>query len=287
MSEFVWEKGEKGACLVKYLGEASRVEVPALQEGLAVTEIGPYAFHGHREVEEVTLPETVEKLGAHCFYDCRNLRRLCCADGIAESGDGCFKNCMALSSVEVKLLRHRFGFLKNLLEECSQKVSVDLTEQGALAARLLFPRFLQDYEENTAARIINQVTYGAGVHYRSCVGENGIDFVSYDGRFSLLTHLEEEAVCGETALGRLAAPAHLSEGAREMYLTFLHENLRELADAFVREERYDLTEALAELATESEREVILRAAQEAGALAMVSVLLQRHAARQEEDEFDL
>ena len=288
MEEFELVRNADGWTIGKYLGSASAVSVPERLNGLPVTELAAYAFYGKRELEEVTLPQTVRRVGAHCFYDCRNLRRIACHDGISESGDGCFKNCRALSEVTYALCGQRFGFLRNLLEECSRKVTVRFTEDGEVRAVLLFPRFLQDYEENTAARIINQVTYGAGVHYRACVGEHGIDFAGYDGRFSLLKNIEAEEICGETALYRLAYPMELKEAARAEYLDYLHRNLRELMEAFLAEERYDLAELLADAVSDAEREVLLRAAQEAGALSVVSSLLQKHAAkRRAEDEFDL
>ncbi|MBQ9562180.1 MAG: leucine-rich repeat protein [Lachnospiraceae bacterium] len=287
MGEFEWKACADGCVLTRYTGSAARAAVPEEVCGLAVREIGSYCFHGHRELERVTLPAGVKRLGAHCFYDCRNLRELAVSDGIRETADGCFKNCRSLHALDLTVREHHFTILKQLLDEVSRRVAVTIHFPDGACAKLLFPRFLQDYEENTAARIINQVTYGAGVHYRSCIGEHAIDYESYDGRFGLLVNLEEPEVCGEAALLRLSAPVRLSEKAAAEYEAYLHENLRELAGAFLAGERYELIELLADLASEAERDILLTCAQEAGALAVVSSLLQRRAGQAAEDEFDL
>ncbi|MBR1758014.1 MAG: leucine-rich repeat domain-containing protein [Lachnospiraceae bacterium] len=281
----IWKEAADGICLEKYEGDAERVSLPETALGRPVTEIGAYSFHGHREIVACALPKSVKRLGAHAFYDCRKLSKLSLSDQVTEIGDGAFKNCRLLSEIEVAVTMGHFAGLKNILEECSQKMVVTLHFVDGSQAKLVFPRFLQDYEENTAARIINQVTYGAGVHYRTCIEENRIDFVRYDARFDLLKNLEAEEVAGETAVYRLTYPQELSESAADIYRSFLLENVLGLTQTWLEKERLDLIEALADLVEEKEREVMLRTAQEKGVLAAVSLLLAKGRKTEAPDEW--
>lgn len=54
--------------ITKYEGKDAKVEIPTAIEGKAVTELGDYAFGDCRELDEVTVPKTVNKIGNGVFY---------------------------------------------------------------------------------------------------------------------------------------------------------------------------------------------------------------------------
>ena len=55
------------ACLVKYYGSEAVLTVPAELEGLKITEIADGAFSWNDDIENVILPEGVEKVGSQLF----------------------------------------------------------------------------------------------------------------------------------------------------------------------------------------------------------------------------
>lgn len=291
MDLYKWEKREDGIRILAYEGAETTVTVPDYIEGMPVTELGPYSFRNQRQLEAVSLPDHLGQLGAHCFYDCRNLKKVRLADGIRETGDGCFKNCRQMEQIEMHCIRKKMTVLRSILEECSQKITVMIWGKEG-ETRLIFPAYLQDYQENTQARIINQVTYGAGVHYRQCIREQGMDYRSYDSCFSLLSVIEQESVAGEAAVLRLQFPWELEEEYRRQYTVFLERNFDLLAETWIGDEKWELLEGLLSceiLGTEGISRLLMTA-HRLSALPAVSFLLQykkEHERKEEADEFAL
>ena len=66
--DFEYIKTEKGICITKYNGfNQKNVCVPSIIEDLPVIELGEKLFDGCSSIEEIILPDTVEKLGEYVF----------------------------------------------------------------------------------------------------------------------------------------------------------------------------------------------------------------------------
>ncbi|MCI8625002.1 MAG: leucine-rich repeat protein [Lachnospiraceae bacterium] len=201
-----------------------------------------YALAEHRELVEARLSKVVAKLGGHAFYNCRNLKRLFLWDTLQEMGDGAFKNCGKLSElVIVQSGKGSCAALKSILSELSGEFFIsfvkeepDKTWQSVVRNQIYIPSYLHDYEENTEARIINQVTYGAGVHYRECIREAGVDYAAYDRLFARCIPLDTDAAW-KVAFFRCVYPWELHREAEKQYRIYLQENRNEIGKRLCKE----------------------------------------------------
>ena len=92
---------------VKYLGVKS-VEIPekVTIDGVEwdVTEIGACAFANCRALEEIELPETLEKIGEHAFFGCESLTRVHLGKKVTVIAQNALDNCTGLEEFVVEEL---------------------------------------------------------------------------------------------------------------------------------------------------------------------------------------
>lgn len=224
--------------LKKYLGEEQGIArlSKSLFEGEGeLDEIAAYAFHNHRELQEVSLPAGIKAIGANAFYDCRNLRKLSFYDKIESLGDGVLRNCNKLSYVEVKSAGGRLTALKDILFDHSGSLMVNL-----YGNELFFPFYQEQYMDYYEARIIKQVNHGAGIHYRECLSRDEFRYEDYDNLFKVRQYSMEEEEGILLSKSRLLYPHRLKEEAKEVYLDYLFRKrrliLQELSSKKNREE---------------------------------------------------
>lgn len=222
---FRYQKNPSG---VSILGLSEELEnmpetllLPEEIKGRPVTELAAYAFFDCRFLREAVLPASIHSVGAHCFYDCRGLGRISLWEELKEIGDGAFKNCMELHEICYNAPGRTMGGLKGILSELNQSFDVAIRYGQEEMAKLVFPRYVYDYEENTMARIINQVTYGCGVHYRECLTKDGVDYEKYDRLFSYAVVNGQESETLRTAVWRVLYPYCLKAAWREAYQEYL------------------------------------------------------------------
>ena len=194
-----------------------------------VSELAPYAVSEHRELLSVSIPETVTKIGAHAFYNCRSLSHLELTDCIEDIGDGAFKNCQRIRTITIHIKKGQFRVLKGILSDINQEIRVNLIYPD-VEAHLIFPYYLYNYEENTPARIVNQITEGAGIQYQACIRADGIDFAGYDRLFKSSIYIDVQDSGFKIAIARLSTPLELSDAARAQYEAFLKEHAVDICE---------------------------------------------------------
>lgn len=64
---------EKAACIEKYEGSDTELEIPAELDGLEVVQIGDYAFVGMTKLTGVKLPKTITGMGKYAFAECPSI----------------------------------------------------------------------------------------------------------------------------------------------------------------------------------------------------------------------
>lgn len=74
--------------LLGYRGSEKVVAIPG-----NVKQIGPEAFRGHAEIEQLVIPENVQNIGEAAFMDCANLRAVTFSDGLLKISDRAFSGC--------------------------------------------------------------------------------------------------------------------------------------------------------------------------------------------------
>ena len=263
--------------ITEYLGESVSFTIPETLDGKTVTKIEKYAFHEHRELEEVIIPEGVIEIGEHSFYNCRNLLKVKMSDSIRSFGDGAFKNCEKLHTIEINNIHNQMFSLKGILAELNQEVIVTIHYEDGDAV-LVFPYYMHSFEENTPARIVTQVTVGSGVHYRECVYREDVLYNQYDKIFSAEKNIDVTESAYKIALFRLAYPYSLSEKMRQEYYEYIYENRMHIAENLLKKEYNDMLQKLLELdvLSRADMETIIEKARKYGALQGLCILLQYH-----------
>lgn len=85
-----------GSTLVKYVGTASVVSVPA-----TVNRIGEEAFAGNTTIKSIRFKGAVEEIAYRAFAGCSELKEVTIPDSVVEIGNGAFSDCTALRQVEL------------------------------------------------------------------------------------------------------------------------------------------------------------------------------------------
>lgn len=107
-----WKKdGTKNAKIVGYVSLTPNLIVPSSIEGLSVIGLADMVvngaiipnstFSGAKELETVTLPDTMWVLSGGDFSDCVNLKRIQLGSGLSYIGMSTFSNCSSLESIDI------------------------------------------------------------------------------------------------------------------------------------------------------------------------------------------
>lgn len=189
------------------------------------TEIAPFAYSENRDIKELYISESVKKIGAHAFYNCRSIYRLTLKNAAVDIGDGAFKNCERLREI---LIYYENGgnlkSLKSILADIHTEVKVHIF-YGDGEASLIFPYGIDNYEENTPARIITEISEGSGSLYRESISAGEINYRDYDKTFILGMNVDLYKAGIRIAVERLLYPYRLSEQAEIKYKDFVIENI--------------------------------------------------------------
>lgn len=284
-----------GMELTAYYGNGLIVTIPDKIEGTPITSIGTYAMEGHNEVTELVLPAALDTIKAHAFYNCRNLEKISLSDRVTEIEDGAFKNCRSLRFLHMQVIQGKMTCLKNLLSELNQElhIKMDYIEGGQVKkeSKLVFPKYAYDYVDNVEARIINQITYGSGVHYRECMKEKDIDFRKYDHVFSVAVVNDTFETLFTIARYRLEYPYQLQEEAKNIYENYIQEHFYEIAEYCIKEEDTDGLLFLGDyhFLTKETIEEVIQTAHRMEKVECVSILLnyKKEHFKQEKRQFEL
>ncbi|MBQ4283722.1 MAG: leucine-rich repeat domain-containing protein [Lachnospira sp.] len=224
--------------ITEYVGEENRCTIPTNIGDAIVKGIDRFAFSEKRELVEIVLSESVESIGAHAFYNCRSLKSIVMGDGVTDIGDGAFKNCYNISDIKIIRTHNNTRCLKGILSEVNNETTVTI-EYPDGTSKVVFPYYLDNYEENTPARIITQITSGSGIRYRECITGEDINYAEYDNIFLQAMHIDVQESAAKIAMGRINYPYHLSDKAKEQYRAYLFDNRVELLLKLAKDEKYE------------------------------------------------
>ncbi len=81
------------------IDSGTKDQVKSLVVKKGITALGDSCFNYYRNLEAVTLPDSVESIGEHCFYGCSALQSLTLGSGLTKLGDSAFSDCSALTEL--------------------------------------------------------------------------------------------------------------------------------------------------------------------------------------------
>lgn len=231
-------KSEEEIEITGFSGRVTDLKIPDRIEGIPVTVIADHAFAGRKDLKRVMLPKGIHTLGAFAFYSCPNLETITLCDKIEDYYDGVIKNCRNLSEITVELYRNHYDLVRRLLSDNDRRLRFLLhwhAEDGGVkeTARLTFPEYVYEYQEDTRARAFHSRIEGGGYRYRECISRSGVDFKTYDTYFYWAT-VDDTMTAAEIALGRLLYPMALSDEAGEQYEEFLRKHALKIMNILIR-----------------------------------------------------
>jgi len=249
----------------------SRAALPASLWGLPVTALGDHALApgaepvsgqklivtcgpgdaawDNRQLRDLTLPPALERVGNYAFFNCSALTTLRLGDGVTGWGGGAIMNCRNLNTFFLDCTGKEGELLAYFAGELPGELDVTLRRSGETAARLIFPEYVEIYEENCPAHHFDYNIRGAGYGYHHCFYQKQLSFRVYDGLWQSMLGMEHDAACAlRLAWWRLRYPAELAAPAAADYRAYLRAHApAALAYLLSRRETGDLRRLLSEI----------------------------------------
>lgn len=221
------------------------------KEGALASSLPPYGYSPWKEgrskeeqrelieIEEIEIPQGIEKLGKYTFYGCGNLKTLKLSDTVKEIGGGSFTGCSVLRNLIVTMKKDSVSCIKDIVSETFHEVYVSISYLDTQEkAELIFPEYYEEGVENTPARILETHFHGCGYRYRQCFTDKRIDYKRYDSLFSTALIYEKAEILIPMAMGRVLYPHELSNEARKNYHTYIKKNLEECALFYLNQDQW-------------------------------------------------
>ena len=232
----------------------------------------------NRRLKALTLPRHLRRVGNYALLNCGGLERLRLWDDVEFWGGGALMNCQKLDTFHLTRTGEDQGeSLAYFADELSRELDVTVVTAAGETARLLFPEFLEVYEENCPAHHFDYNIYGAGYPYHHCFRHKKLSLKDYDGLWRGCLAMEHESGTAlRLAFWRMRYPLELSEQAATAYGSYLQSRAAEAVDWLLAE--WDMA-GLAFLLnrTAPDRDTLAAACQrarEAGAAEAVALLLE-------------
>ena len=131
-SEFTYSVRDTDVTIIGYTGQARDVVVPQQLAGMTVKAIGGRAFYG-KDIQSVTLPDTVESIGKRAFGGCASLTSVQLPTALRAIEDEAFSGCTQLRTLSLPLQLEKIG--KGAFANCTQlqrlALPASLTTLGA------------------------------------------------------------------------------------------------------------------------------------------------------------
>ena len=205
---------------VTALGDHALAPTAGEAEGEAVqVTCGPVAADAewnNRNLRELTLPPALRRVGDYALMNCVGLKTLRLWDGVTFWGGGALMNCRALDTFHLTRTGEQGESLAYFADELSRELDVTITEPDGQTVRLLFPEYMEVYEENCPAHHFDYNIYGAGYPYHHCFRQKKLTMKEYDGLWRSYLGMEhDDGAALRLAWWRLRDPVHgLSPGPR-------------------------------------------------------------------------
>lgn len=211
---------------------------PIAGEEVCITCGVPQGEWDNRNLRELTLPRQLASVGDYAFFSCRALQALHLHDGVTHWGGGVLMNCRSLDRILLTRVESAQGeSLAYFADEMSRELDVSLFGTDGSETRLIFPEYVEDFEENGPAHHFDYTIYGAGHPYHHVFRGKTLHLTDYDALWErFLSAVHEDSAALRLAWYRLRYPRELSAWAREQYEVYLSAHTDE-ALRFVLEQR--------------------------------------------------
>ena len=201
----------------------------------------PEGDFDNRRIRRLTLPGGLKSVGDYAFLNLREMEELCLSDALQGVGGACFMNCRAFSRLDLTRSGADPGpALAAIVSALPQELLVTVHGGAEGELRLVFPEYVERYEENSPARHFDFKIGGAGYPYHIVFRSRRLILSDYDALFPGMLAVEhEEDTALRLAWLRLRFPEGLGETARARYLAYLAAHAPEALALALRENDAD------------------------------------------------
>lgn len=202
---------------------------PIAGEEVCITCGVPQGEWDNRNLRELTLPRQLASVGDYAFFSCRALQALHLHDGVTHWGGGVLMNCRSLDRILLTRVESAQGeSLAYFADEMSRELDVSLFGTDGSETRLIFPEYVEDFEENGPAHHFDYTIYGAGHPYHHVFRGKTLHLTDYDALWErFLSAVHEDSAALRLAWYRLRYPRELSVWARAQYEAYLRAHVDE------------------------------------------------------------
>ncbi len=184
---------------------------------------GPEGEWDNRRLTDLTFPKHLSDVRDYALYGCKELKTLRFYDRVDRWGGGSLMNCRSLDTFFVtRVEEHQGEALAFLCDEIHKELFVTVTETDGRMYQLIFPEYVEDFEENCAAHHFDYTIYGGGHPYHHIFKAKQLVLRDYDAlweKFLKEDHEEDGAL--RLAWTRLRWPEDLSEKAENQYWRYI------------------------------------------------------------------
>lgn len=244
----VCRREKNGVVLLRVQTAQRDLILPETVEGLPVVALGDRALapdarppegedllvlgdqtgdYDNRAVRAITLPSTLERVGNYAFYNCTGLEKLVLTDRTRHWGGDCLMNCRKLHALEITARENEVSeTLCYFAGELSTELDVAVRFPDGEDLRLIFPEYIESYENNDPAHHFDFHLYGPGFPYHHAFQSKKLDLGLFDGAWEETLRREHDPDCIlRLAWYRLRYPRALSARGAENYRAYLAERV--------------------------------------------------------------
>jgi len=190
---------------------------------------GPEGEWTNSNLRELRLPDTLVQAGDYAFYNCTRLQKLYLHDGLRHWGGSALMNCRLLDTFHLNCSGHEGEVLSSLAEDMARELDVTLSYPDGRTARLIFPEYVEVYEENVPHHQFDFRIQGGGYPYHHCFYQRQFSLREYDKLWRAYLGTGHDEDCAmRLAWWRLRYPLELSDSAGEDYLDYLRQHVEEI-----------------------------------------------------------
>lgn len=250
---YLWQKRKDGSAkLLRVYALHNRLEIPEQLEGHCLTTIGKYCFSGAEhlpeqgvretivgdgdayqehfhliagtELEQLILPDTVREIQDLAFYNCKNLTKLQVGANARHMGSDLFMNCHQLECLEIRCGVEEASGTNAILSRISSEIVVHfLGGRSGTEAMLLYPEYIESYDEIAPAHIFGRNITGEGFRARQLFTEEIVQLDRYDEMIEKIAAEESALTVGRLVLLRLLYPVGLRPQKQQDYERYMRQ----------------------------------------------------------------
>lgn len=245
--KYLWQcLPDETARILRVYAADGAVVIPEQLEGYPVAELGAYCFSDVERLPEVPMRETsvlggdrdpaqfqliagsdleslvlsdsVEEIKDFAFYNCRKLQKLQLGQKTRKIGSDVFMNCAALRTIEIRCGVEEASGVGMILQQISAEIVIHfMGSTHGSEAKLLYPEYLESYDEIAPAHIFGRNITGEGFRARQLLENGVVQLQQYDGILDKAAAEESGVTIGRLALLRLLYPVSLRQDRQMEY----------------------------------------------------------------------